>query len=80
MPRGVRGCCHGESTARTAFSTSTKAATEAPVRAHYGERGDVAVLNTVGGLFFHLGMDGLNDHNGIIHHNTNGQYQGKEGN
>ena len=29
---------------------------------------------------FHFGMHRFNYHNGIIHHNTNGQYQCKQGN
>ena len=28
---------------------------------------------------FHLGMDGLHHDNGIVHYNTNGQYQSKQG-
>jgi hypothetical protein len=36
------------------------------VRAHYGERGDVAVLNAVGGLFFHLGKHVADNLWGIV--------------
>ena len=36
------------------------------MRAHYGERGNVAVLNAVGGLFFHLGEDVADDFWGVV--------------
>lgn len=36
------------------------------MRAHYGERGDVAVLNAVGGLFFHLGKHVADNLWGIV--------------
>jgi hypothetical protein len=36
------------------------------VRPHYGERGDVAVLDAVGGLFFHFGEDVADDFGGVV--------------
>lgn len=39
---------------------------EAAVRAHHGQRGDVAVLDAVGRLFFHFGEDVAYDFGWVV--------------
>lgn len=50
----------------TALSHQFLGETETAVRAHHGERSDVAVLDAIGGLFFHFGEYVANDLGRVI--------------
>ena len=50
---------------RTALSHKLLSYSQLPMRAHHGQAGDVAVLDTVCGLLLHLGQD-VSDNLGVV--------------